>query len=71
MLHNKVWYHDFVCSRLRLKCDGKYAEARFRLSAKRKSTFKYAGGRQFSRLPADEVCVSAIVMLDKTCSEVV
>jgi hypothetical protein len=30
--------------RLRLKCDGTRAEKRFRLSAKRTSTFKSAGG---------------------------
>jgi len=30
--------------RLRLKCDGTRAETRFRLSAKRKSPFKSAGG---------------------------
>ena len=28
-------------------------------------------GRQFSRLLAAEVCISAVVMLDTTCSEVV
>ena len=33
---------DHVC-RLRLKCDGKCAETRFRLSAKRTSQFKSAG----------------------------
>ena len=35
-----------------LKCDGTRAETRFRLSAKRTSPFKSAGGRQFSRLLA-------------------
>jgi len=50
--------------RLRLKCDGTRAETRFRLSAKRTSPFKSAGGRQFSRLLAAEVCASAVVMLD-------
>ena len=54
-----------------LKCDGTRAETRFRLSAKRTSPFKSAGGRQFSRLLAAEVCVSAVVMLDTPCSEVV
>ena len=44
---------------------------RFRLSAKRTSPFKSAGGRQFSRLLAAEVCASAVVMLDTPCSEVV
>ena len=57
--------------RLRLKCDGTRAETRFRLSAKRTSPFKLAGGRQFSRLLAAEVCVSVVVMLDTPCSEVV
>jgi len=33
--------------------------------------FKPAGGRQFSRLLAGEVCASAVVMLDTPCSEVV
>ena len=60
-----------ICSRLRLKCDGTRAETRFRLSAKRTSPFKSARGRQFSRLLAAEVCVSAVVMLDTPCSEVV
>jgi hypothetical protein len=32
------------CRRLRLKCDGTRAETRFRLSAKRTSPFKSAGG---------------------------
>ena len=45
--------------RLRLKCDGTRAETRFRLSAKRTSPFKSAGGRQFSRLLTAEVCASA------------
>ena len=58
-------------TRLRLKCDGTRAENRFRLSAKRTSPFKSAGGRQFSRLLAAEVCASAVVMLDTPCSEVV
>jgi len=48
------------------------SENRFRLSAKRTSPFKSAGGRrQFSRLLAAEVCASAVVMLDIQCSEVV
>ena len=32
-----------ACSRPRLKCDGTRAEIRFRLSAKRRSPFKWAG----------------------------
>jgi len=47
------------------------AETRFRLSAKRTNPFKSAGGRQFSRLLAAEVCASAAVMLDTSCSEIV
>ena len=59
-------------SRPRLKCEGTRAETRFRLSAKRTSLFKSAGGgRQFIRLLAAEVCASAVVMLDTPCSEVV
>jgi len=57
--------------RLRLKCDGKRADTRFRLSAKRTSLFKSTGGRQFSRLLAAEVCAKALVMLDTPCTEVV
>ena len=56
--------------RLRLKCDGTHAETRFRLSAKRTNPFKSAGGVSFLLLAA-EVCVSAVVMLDTPCSEVV
>jgi len=58
-------------SRGQLKRDGTRAETRFRLSAKRMSPFKWAGGRQFSRLLAAEVCTWAVVMLDIPCSEVV
>ena len=59
-------------SRGQLKCDGTRAETRFRLSAKRTSPFKSAGGgRQFSRLLAAAVGASAVVMLDTPCSEVV
>ena len=56
--------------RLRLKCDGTRAETRFRLSAKRTAPFNRRE-RQFSRLLAAEVCASAVVMLEKPCSEVV
>ena len=55
---------------VRLKRDGTLAETRFRLSPKRTSPFKSAGA-QFSRLPAAEVCASAVVMLDTPRSEVV
>ena len=38
--------------RLRLKCDARRSETRFRLSAKRSSSFKSPGlGGQFSRQP--------------------
>jgi len=59
--------------RLRLKCDITRAETGFRLSAKRTSPFKLAGGggRQFSRLLAPDVYASAVVLLDTPCSEVV
>jgi len=56
--------------RLRLKCDGTREETSFRLSAKQTSPFESAGGRQFSRLLAAEVCASAVLMLDTPCSEV-
>jgi hypothetical protein len=56
--------------RSQLKCDGTCAETRFHLSAKRTSPFKTAGA-SFSRLLAAEVCVSAVIMLDTTCSKVV
>ena len=56
--------------RLRLKCDGTRAETRSRLSTKRTIPFKSAGGCQFSRLLAADVCPSAVVMLDTPCSEV-
>ena len=63
--------HHTTKSKGQLKCDGTRAETRFRLSAKRTSPFKSAGGRQFRRLLAAEVCASAVVMLDTPCSEVV
>ena len=59
-----------VC-RGQLKSDGTRAEIIPRLSAKRTSPFKSAGGRQFSRLLAAKVCASVVVMLDTSCSEVV
>jgi len=68
----------FVCTgsltlpcRLGLKSDGTLRETGFRLLAKRTSPFKSAGGRQFSRLLAAELCASAVVMLNTPCSEVV
>jgi len=63
--------HKTTPSSCQFKCDGTHAEIRFRLSAKRTSPFKLAGGRQFSRLLAAELCASAVVMLDTPCSEVV
>jgi len=67
----KMWRFSDVSGIGQLKCDGTRAENRFRLSAKRTSPFKSAGGRQFSRLLAAEVCASSVVMLDTPCSEVV
>jgi len=66
----KICHIGVIC-RGQLKCDGTGAETSFRLSAKRTSPFKSAGGRQFSRLLAAEVCASAVVMLDTSYSEVV
>ena len=67
-----TWATDSLrISRGQLKCDSTRAETRFRLSAKRTSPFKSAGGRQFSRVLAAEVWASAVVMLDTPCSEVV
>jgi len=54
-----------------LKCDVTRAETIFRLSAKQTIPFKSAGGRQFSRLLAAEVCASAVVMLDTPYSDIV
>jgi len=66
---HEIW-HAYT-GRGHLKCDGTRAWASIRLSAKRTSPFKSAGGRQFSRLLAGEVCASAVVMLDTLCSELV
>ena len=67
--------HDALCSfrrctRLRLKCDGTRAEARFRLSAKRTSPFKSAG-TSVQSTTGSRGYASAVVMLDAPCSEVV
>jgi hypothetical protein len=51
---------DFVL--LRLKCDGVCAETRFRIAAKRTRPFKSAGGGDFSRLLAGELCTSACMV---------
>ena len=53
-----------------LKCDGTRAETRFRLSAKRTSTFKSAGASVQSTTGSRGVRISGI-MLYTTCSEVV
>ena len=71
---NVRYLHGFLrykFHRGQLKYDVTRAENRFRLSAKRTSPFQSAGGRQFSRLLAAEVCASAVVMLDTPYSEVV
>ena len=44
--------NSYQLRRVRLKCDCTRAETRFRLSTKRTSPFKSAGGPQFSRLLA-------------------
>ena len=54
-----------------LKCDGTQAETRFCLSPKRRSPFKSAATSFQSTTGTDEVCASAVVMLDTPCSEVV
>ena len=65
------WVGKATVCRGQLKHGVTCAETRFRLSAKRTSPFKSAGGRQFSRLLAAEVCASAVVMLDTPRSDVV
>jgi len=74
-IHKPQWYieigHDrFIQFIGQVKSYGTHAETRFHLSAKRKSLFKSAVGRQISRLLAAEVYASAVVMLDTPCSEV-
>ena len=63
--------HVFKVGRLHLKCDGTRADTRFLLSRETDRVHLNPRGRQFSRLLADEVSASAVVMLDKPCSEVV
>jgi hypothetical protein len=63
-------YWTVWCSRGQLKCDGTRAETRSLLSAKQTSHLNLRV-RQFILLLAAEVCASAVVMLDKPCSEVV
>jgi len=58
-------------SRGQLKCDGTRAETRFRLSAKRTSSFNLQMASVQSTTGTAEVCESAVVMLDTRCSEVV
>ena len=63
---------SFLVSKLHLKCYGTRAEEPdFVFAAKRTSPFKSSGGLHFSPLLANEVCASAVVMLDTPCSEVV
>jgi hypothetical protein len=57
--------------KVRFKCDGTRAETRFRLSAKRTSPFKSAGGVSSVDCRQLELCASAIVMLDTPRSDVV
>ena len=60
-----------ICGTGQLKRDGTRAETRFRLSVKRTSPFKSAGGVSSVDYWQPEVCPSAVVMLDTPCSEVV
>jgi hypothetical protein len=54
-----LWPGNFhVCSRLRLKCDGKRAETGFRLSAKRTSPFHSAGASVLSTTGSRVVHIS-------------
>jgi hypothetical protein len=50
--------HCCLEGRLRLKCDGTRAETRFRLSAKRTSPFKSAGGSVQSTTGSRDVRIS-------------
>ena len=55
-----------------MKYDGTRREkSNFVFAAKRTSPIITAGGCQFSRLLAAEICASAVIMLDKPCFEVV
>jgi len=66
--NTSVWLRG----RGQLKCDGTRAETRFRLSTKRMSPFKSAGGGVSSVDWWQPRCApSAVVMLDTPCSEVV
>ena len=57
----------FIGVRGQLTCDGTRTETRFSISAKQTCPFKSAGGC----VSSVEGCVSAVVMLDTPCSEVV
>ena len=59
------------CCRGQLKCGGTRAEIRYFFARNGRVHLNRPGGRQFSRLLAAEVCASAVLMLDKPCSEVV
>ena len=72
--HTVHWWHGNYC--VHVDCFRNVMshaqKSNFVFSAKRRSPFKSAlGRRQFSRLPAAEVCASAVVMLDTQCCEVV
>ena len=69
-LHSPQW-RGTTSRRGQVKCDGTRAETIFRLSAKRTSPFKSAGGVSSIDYWPAEVCASAVVMLDTPCSEVV
>ena len=72
MLHLSLCGLDMLTGTGQLKCDGTRSEIRFRLSAKRPSPFKSAGGGvQFGRPLAAEAHASAVIMLITPCSEAV
>ena len=62
---------ELTLRRPRLRCDGTRAETRFRLSVKRTSPFKSAGGVGSVDYSQPRCAASAVVMLDTPCSEVV
>jgi hypothetical protein len=53
------------------KCDGTRAETKISSFGETDESISIIGACHFSRLLAEEVCASAVVMLDTPCSEVV
>jgi hypothetical protein len=71
MCHGIRCAHTDQCGRGQLKCDGTGAGNQILPFGEIDESIKIGRRRQFSRLLAAKVCVSAAVMLDTTCSEVV